>query len=377
MVRRQGIWRVLFFSLGIAALPTGCATIQVSPIPPPPSTAKLRVYVQPITGMNQGSGWNISHEEFVRRQVSIVERNLKRKGYYEVVGSGDVRSAIGGQKIDLWQLERDDWALARKIGKALHADYVMVLERSVVRMSPVRVNAYFDTIMVNVDSGAVFRVRNTFETDRPAPEKWPELVRDAYRGLFGKAKNDMLALAMKKGKAYVPPQQAQPPAPQKEEPPAVSALPGPPDLPGTGLIEDAKKAGGAKRLVVYDFEAKDQDRSAALILTEALREELFKLKQFVLVNREDLQKVLEEMALQQTGLIDEKDAVKTGKGLAASQVVTGRFSLLGKTYLLQAKRVDVETLGTLGLASTKFTEGQEDEALNRLPDFARALAGIP
>jgi hypothetical protein len=377
------LWRVMpLFVLIISGLPTGCATVQVNTIPLPPSTAKLRVYVYPITGMNQGSGWGVSHEEFVRRQVSNVERNLRRKGYYEVVSSDDVRSAIGEQKLALWQLERSDWALARQIGKALHADYVMVLERSVTRVSPVRVNANFDTIMINVDTGTDFRVRNTFETDRPAPERWPEMVRDAYRGIFNKAKNDMLATAVRKRGAFVPPQQEQPAAPQTEEPPRVAkAVPEPqpasPNLPGTGLIDDAKKDADAKRLVIYDFDAKDQDRTIALILVAALREEVFKLKQFVLVNREDLQKVLEEMALQQTGLIDEKQAVRTGRGLAATQVVTGQFGLLGKAYLMQAKRVDVETLQTLGLASAKFTEGQEEEELSRLPAFARALAGLP
>jgi len=57
-------------------------------------------------------------------------------------------------------------------------------------------------------------------------------------------------------------------------------------------------------------------------------------------------------------------------------VVTGRLGQLGKTFVMQAKRVDVETFGTLGLASTKFTEGQEDEVLNKLPEFARALVGL-
>ena len=59
---------------------------------------------------------------------------------------------------------------------------------------------------------------------------------------------------------------------------------------------------------------------------------LFALKKYVLVNRENLQKVLEEMALQQTGLIDDRQAVKTGKGLAANQVVTGRLGLPGFTF---------------------------------------------
>jgi len=156
----------------------------------------------------------------------------------------------------------------------------------------------------------------------------------------------------------------------------VMQKPADPNLPGSGLIEPPKKDSGSKKLVVYDFDASDQYRTVALILAEALREEVFKLKRFVLVNREDLQKVLKEMALQQTGLIDEKDAVRTGRGLAANEIVTGRLGQLGKTFVIQAKRVDVETFGTLGLASIKFTEGQEDEALNKLPDFARALAGL-
>jgi len=134
--------------------------------------------------------------------------------------------------------------------------------------------------------------------------------------------------------------------------------------------------GKGERLVVYDFDTTEQYKTVTLILSEALREELFLLKRFILVDREDLEKVLQEMALQQTGLIDEKQAVKTGKVLAANQVITGRLGLLGKTYILQAKRVDVETLSTLGLASAKFKEGQEEEVLSKMPDLARSLAGM-
>jgi len=82
------------------------------------------------------------------------------------------------------------------------------------------------------------------------------------------------------------------------------------------------------------------------------------------------------MTLQQTGLIDEKQAVKAGKGLAASQVVTGKLGMLGKTYILQAKRIDVETFATLGFASTRFAQGQEEDALSMLPGLAKSLAGL-
>jgi len=68
--------------------------------------------------------------------------------------------------------------------------------------------------------------------------------------------------------------------------------------------------------------------------------------------------------------------VTTGKGLSARQIVTGRPAVLGKTFVLQTKRIDVEPFATLGLTSVKFAQGQEDEVLEKLPGMARSLAGL-
>jgi len=53
------------------------------------------------------------------------------------------------------------------------------------------------------------------------------------------------------------------------------------------------------------------------------------------------------------------------------------MGMLGALYVLQAKRVDVETLATLGLASARFAAGHEDEVMLKLPEFAKRLAGLP
>jgi len=128
-------------------------------------------------------------------------------------------------------------------------------------------------------------------------------------------------------------------------------------------------------LAVYDLEAIEANKVVALILTEALRHELFKLKVFHLVNRENMVKVLEEMALQKTGLVDEKEAVKAGKGLAAQQIVLGRYGTLGKISVLQAKRLDVKTQSDLGFGSLKCDIGREDELLQRMGELAKEIAG--
>lgn len=123
------------------------------------------------------------------------------------------------------------------------------------------------------------------------------------------------------------------------------------------------------------MEATEQHKIVALILSEALREELLKQDDFRLVNRENMVKVLEEMALQQTGLVDEKEAIRAGKGLAVQQIVLGRYGTLGKIAVLQVKRLDVETQGALGAGSLKCDVGREEELLLHMADLAKAILG--
>jgi len=382
---------------------SSCATIQVGAIPPPPADAKLRVYVEAFTTFHEGKGnWKTPHDEFVEGQVRLIKRYLTDIGIYEIVGGKDVRAVLGEQRPTRAQMERNDWAPARKIGKALHADYVMVLERGTFGFLNEK---YFFNMMLNVETGKKFGVRYSFKrTGGPPDDKMKELVRASYRDIFFSAKEDLLATAIRKSEhillpgataaAGPVPENVIPPSPPLQElkpapvpAPIIAEQPAPMKERKTSeqdwvMEADAEKAltrevavTNGTKLAVYDLEAPEAYKPVALILTEALREELFLLKQFTLVNREDLQQVLRELALQQTGLIDEKQAAKTGKGLAANQVVTGRLGLLGKTYVLQTKRIEVETLATLGLASARFTQGQEDEVLGKMPELAKHLAG--
>jgi hypothetical protein len=130
------------------------------------------------------------------------------------------------------------------------------------------------------------------------------------------------------------------------------------------------------KLVVYDLDTIERLSVVALILTDALREELFILGQFSLVNRENMMQVMQELKLQHSGLVDEKGFVELGKWLAANQAVTGRLAILGNSYVLQAKRTDIKTMGTLGLGTLKCSSGQEEELLSGIPVLARKLIGI-
>jgi hypothetical protein len=141
-------------------------------------------------------------------------------------------------------------------------------------------------------------------------------------------------------------------------------------------LQSGKSKSDKSRLVVYDFDAIERLNVVSLILTEALREEIFMLGQFALVNREDLQQVMQELKLQQSGLVDEKQIVALGKWLAANETITGRLAVLGNSFILQAKRTDIKTMATLSLGSLRCAAGHEDELLSGMPDLARKLVGL-
>jgi hypothetical protein len=222
------------------------------------------------------------------------------------------------------------------------------------------VDFLFEAVMINTETGKNFRA--SYKLERLIGTDIKELAernQQAYRTIFNLAKEDLLAVAVKKSRAFVPKSSAPPMQPE----PATAA-------PSQGPGE------GAKKVLVCDLDSNEQYRTVAMILAEALREELLTLKKFALVDQEDLQRVRKNVASQGTELIDEKQAVTMGKGVAADQVVTGRLALEGEAFVVQAKRTGVDTVAALGRASLTFRAGQEGEVMKRLPAFARELMGL-
>ena len=101
------------------------------------------------------------------------------------------------------------------------------------------------------------------------------------------------------------------------------------------------------------------------------------LDNLILVNRENMNQVVQEITLGQTGLIDEKQAIQAGKALAANQIIVGRLSSTGKSSLLQAKRIDTESHGTKSIFSIKCKQGEEEVLLDRMEELAGKLVQTP
>lgn len=404
--------------LCLLAILSGCAEIRLNTLPSPPPTAKLRVVVLPMTtGHHPLGAWRVSEKDFAEYQYRSVSRMLQIKGIYSVVPREEVLAVTANREIEGWQWARQDWKLAKEAGRALHADYVLIYERTYAG------SIVNKLVLISLSTGRVFEetmlMPEASGSHLAAMGNPVEIVRTAYREIFMAAKGDMFSTAIRKGRAISPPTERKAPErstfdatkkrphpaagpiermkPPESETPKTPPFASPPAAavkakdaragePGKDKLTAGLQAtidrqqvdtAGRRRLVVYDFDAVGQLDVAAMILTEALREELHELGRFLLVNRENIVQVMDELKLQQSGMVDEAQAVQMGKWLAANETVTGKLAQLGNLYVLQAKRTDVKTLGTLGIGSLKSSAGREEELLNGLPSLARKLAGLP
>ena len=397
-----GLWFLVFLISGI---------LLQAPVNAAPVSGKLRVFVQPISGSLARGAWPTPDEEFVRQQYRIMERSLTQKGVYEVIPEAEVRAALKGKTVPGWKWKSGDWSLAKETGRMLGADYAMIMERGYEGFF------YMRMMFINLTTGRQFDVQDQVAMGIDIQRRYRELWKESYRRIFRQAKGDMLATAIRKGglttedtalkvapskaepsvQATVPRESPSPPSgrPAGETGPATSlpspsfTKPAPPSAKKPAVASamppvadekmlksqtmPMKAAADRTRLIVYDFDAAADLRVAGLILSEALREELHQSGCFVLINREDMVKALEEHKLKMAGLVEEGGSAELGKWLMAGEIVTGKLARLGGASILQTKRTDLQTMSTRAVGSLKCSFGKEEELLDGMPDLARRL----
>ena len=83
--------------------------------------------------------------------------------------------------------------------------------------------------------------------------------------------------------------------------------------------------------------------SELTIYSDRLDAELFKLKNYIFVERELMSEILTEQGFQQTGCTTDECAVKIGELLGVKFLITGSLGKLESLYTVNLKMIDVET----------------------------------
>jgi tetratricopeptide (TPR) repeat protein len=115
------------------------------------------------------------------------------------------------------------------------------------------------------------------------------------------------------------------------------------------LMCGSASASGGVRLGVLEFENITKDSNYSWVsrgIQESLSSKLAALPNVVVIERGQINKILEEQRLQTSGFVDTATAVEVGKLIGIKKAVTGSFQVNSTSILISARVVDVETSET-------------------------------
>ncbi len=145
--------------------------------------------------------------------------------------------------------------------------------------------------------------------------------------------------------------------------------------PGTSPAPKPRKS-TKPLLAVMPFEARQVGADEAQILAEAIASELASTGEVRLMERSQMDKILSEQGFQQSGTCNGAEcAVEVGQILGIDRMVVGSVGHIGKTYVLNARMVDVAT-GEVLKSSSRKDQGAIDQILSTLvPQVVAELMG--
>ena len=168
-------------------------------------------------------------------------------------------------------------------------------------------------------------------------------------------------------------------------------------LCATGLVAQAEKPSGdgnaatkvprLRTVALLGYEVKWLDdpaeqKEAAEVLSAVVSDRLSATDEVVIVERVEIEKILQEQKLNLSGLVDEANRVRIGKLLGARFLLWGRGFKLGKQLYITTKIVNVETGQYKGIivqlptnsGLSDIITAVADEMVKKLPAKIKRLA---
>lgn len=127
-------------------------------------------------------------------------------------------------------------------------------------------------------------------------------------------------------------------------------------------------------LAVVDLEGIGISQTEAVALSNRLRNELFRLGAFKVVDRGMMQEILDEQTLQLSGCTSNECLVEVGRLLGVQQMVGGSISKIGTLFSVSTRLVDVETGEVLNVSDYDIDGGLEDVLRSGMKEVAETLS---
>jgi TolB-like protein len=140
------------------------------------------------------------------------------------------------------------------------------------------------------------------------------------------------------------------------------------------ILTGASPAEQLPSVAVSDFEARGIQAHEAAIIAERFRGELVESGLFKVMERGQMEAVLEEQGFQQSGVCADATCVmEIGQLLSVSKMVVGSVGRIGEMFTLNVKLVDISS-GEILLSLDEHVRGAvEDVFLTAVPSMSRKL----
>jgi len=132
----------------------------------------------------------------------------------------------------------------------------------------------------------------------------------------------------------------------------------------------------APTAAVMPLQARSIDSNSVRVLEDALTDGLIRSGKLRMMERSQMATVLKEQGFQKSGACDGNEcAIQIGKLLGIERTVIGSVGLLGKTYVINARLINIGT-GEVITSSQRSVAGEIDKALTDLiPETVADLTG--
>ena len=145
----------------------------------------------------------------------------------------------------------------------------------------------------------------------------------------------------------------------------------------TVLTEEVAQglAQGKETVAILDFEGRGISEMEAATLTDRLMSEMVNTNAVIMVERNQMEEILQEQGFQQSGCTTAECAAEVGALLGVQNMVSGSFGKLGNTYTIDSKMFSVETGATIRSVSKTY-KGEVDGLLPVIEVVAWELTGL-
>ncbi len=129
-------------------------------------------------------------------------------------------------------------------------------------------------------------------------------------------------------------------------------------------------------VAVLDLEAQGIKHFEAVTLSEKLRHELVRYGIFTILERNRVNEILKEQGFQRIGCTSTECVVEIGQLIGVQKMVAGTVGIVGETYLIIVRLIDVKTGEIVKTAKEEITGRIDDLLKTGVTNMARELSGL-